>query len=158
MSALETVLSRLPTPPRKAPARRGKTLRAFRATCPVCEGHGMPLDMAETQDGRLLLYCHAHKCEFDAVLAALGLTPADVLPDRAQAHHVPGNCGPAAAWGALAAAIDALHQAHCRLLATCSPAMKAGEIEAALRALLDAGEAMEAVKAMARRAMRESSK
>ncbi len=149
MNPLDTIFSRLPHPPRKAPARGG-AVRAYRAACPVCESHGMPLSLAESSNGLPLLHCFGG-CSQEELLGALGLTWGDVLPKPAQ-QHVPSNGGPST-WGALAAAIDALHHAHCRVLATCSPAMKTGEIEAALRAVLDAGAAMEQVKAMARQAM-----
>ena len=151
MSALDTVLSRLPTPPRKAPARRGKTLRAFRATCPVCEGHGMPLDIAESAvSGMVLLHCHACQSSPGDILSALGLSMHDLLPERPTHHRARGNGGPPA-WGSLMAAIDGLHQAHCRVLACAH----GGDMEAGLQALLDAGQAMDTVKAMARNALRE---
>lgn len=149
MSALDLLLSRLPKPPRKAPARAG-VARAFRAACPVCAGHGQPLSLGETQAGGLLLHCFGG-CEAEDVLSALGLEWKDILP---HAHeHAKGNGGPDV-WGGLAVAVDGLHMAHCRLLAACSPAMQAGEIEESLRAMLAAGEAAGRVADMARRAMR----
>lgn len=56
MSALDLILSRLPGEVRKAPARGGAA-RAYRAVCRACGGHGQPLSLAETEDGRLLLHC-----------------------------------------------------------------------------------------------------
>ena len=111
----------------------------------------MPLSLAQASDGRLLLHCFGG-CDAKSVLGALGLNWDDVLPRRMSEKRVKGNGGPAS-WGSLAGAVDALHDAHCRLLATCSLVMEAGEVEAALRALLAAGEAMQAVKDMARRVM-----
>ena len=151
MSALDLVISRLQKRPRKAPAKSGIE-QAYRAQCPVCAGHGMPLSLAETADGRLLLHCFG-RCEAEAVLTSLGLVWGDVLPQDSHTTNIHGNGGPAA-WGALAAGIDALHQAHCDLLAASSLAMQTGEIEAALRAYLDAGEAAQQIKVMARIAMR----
>lgn len=155
MNPLDLLVAKLPDPPRKAP-RRGGIERAFRARCPNCEGRGMSLSVAETSDGRLLLHCFAG-CDAKSVLGVLGLSWDDVLPLKMPENGVRGNGGPAS-WGSLAGAVDALHAAHCRLLATCSLVMEAGEIEAALRALLAAGEAMQAVKDMSRRAMREGAK
>jgi len=148
---LDLVLSRLPKPARKAPARAG-VARAFRAGCPACEGHGMPLSLAETQDGWLLLHCFAG-CSVGEVLAALGLSWDDVLPQQATAHMVKSNGGPTA-WGALAAAVDGLRHCHARLLG----AAQVGDAEQQMRAFLDAGEAMQKVQQMARRAMREGGK
>ncbi len=155
MSGLDVILSRLPTPPRTA-AKKREHARAFRARCPNCDGHGMPLDLAETNDGRVLIHCHG--CHDAAgVLGALGLSWPDVLPAAPIAHHIPGNGGPAA-WGSLTGAVGALVGAHCRLLAMCAPALQRAEIKGALQALMDAGTAMQTVQTMARRAMREGSK
>lgn len=147
MSALDLLISHLPNE-RKAPARAG-VARAFRAACPVCRGHGLPLSLAETDAGGLLLHCFSG-CATEDVLSAVGMDWSDVLPHAYE--HAKGNGGPDV-WGGLAAAVDGLHMAHCRLLAACSPAMRAGEIEESLRAMLAAGEAMQHVKDMARLSM-----
>lgn len=148
--SIDLLIARLPKPPRKATARSGIT-RAYRSHCPHCAGHGLPLSIAETSDGRLLLHCFAG-CEPATVLQAVGLTWDHVLPPRPAAHHAAGNAGPAA-WGALFSALDALQQAHCALLAACTTAEI--DTEAALAALLNAGSSMERVRDMARRAARE---
>lgn len=151
MSALDLILSRLPGEVRKAPSRGG-VARAYRSACPACSGHGLPLSVAETRAGGLLLHCFSG-CEPVDLLVVLGLDWQSVLPAAPLAHHV-HRAGEPAAWGSLAAAVDGLMTAHCRVLAACSPAMQAGEIEAALWAILDAGEAMQQVKSMARRALK----
>lgn len=45
--------------------------------------------MCETDDGRTLIHCFAG-CEPGAILAALGLTLADLFPDRG-GHHRPAG-------------------------------------------------------------------
>lgn len=152
--SLDLILLRLPKPPRPAATRAG-IARAFRAHCPACGGHGMPLSLAETKDGLPLIHCFSG-CEAGEVLQALGLDFADVLQQRMQKAGK-GNGGPTT-WGSLAAALDALHQAHCLVLAACSPSLHSAEIEDALAALLGAGEVMGQVKNMARKAMREGAK
>ncbi|MGE0071570.1 MAG: hypothetical protein AB7S55_00710 [Thiomonas sp.] len=149
--SIDLLISRLQKP-RKAPARSSSGItRAYRSHCPLCGGHGLPLSIAETSDGRILLHCFGG-CATENILSSVGLTWDDVLPPRPAAHHAAGNAGPTE-WGALFCALDALQQAHCALLAACTTA----EINtaAALTALLDAGAAMQHVRDMARRAMRD---
>jgi hypothetical protein len=60
---------------------------AFRARCPVHgDGSSNPssLSVGIGADGRALLNCFAHGCEAEAIVAALGLTIADLFPDG---HH-----------------------------------------------------------------------
>lgn len=134
---------------RKAPARSG-VARAYRAACPCCSGHGLPLSLAESDAGEgapLLVHCFAG-CEPGEVLSALSLDWGDVQP-APLAHHIPGNGGPAV-WAGLAAAVDGLLATHARLLAC----VQRGELVDGLHAMLDAGRAAQVVKAMARRATR----
>jgi hypothetical protein len=60
---------------------RGKP-HAFRARCPVHDGDNpASLSVGIGADGRALLWCHARACEPAAIVAALGLTVADLFPD-----------------------------------------------------------------------------
>ncbi len=154
MTGLDLVIARLPKPLRLGP-KGTNTTRSYRSWCPVCEAHGQPLSLAETRDALPLIHCFGGCSPLD-VLQALGLGWSDILPKLAW-HFVKGNAGPSA-WGSLAAALDALFDAHCRVLATCAPGTDEVGGEVALRALLEAGEAMQHVKSMARRAMRGDSK
>ncbi|MCH2090302.1 MAG: hypothetical protein MK141_01815 [Pseudoxanthomonas sp.] len=54
----------------------------YRARCPACGGHSDrdKLSMSE-RDGKVLLYCFGG-CRGDAVLAAVGLRWADIMPPR----------------------------------------------------------------------------
>ena len=76
---IDTVLSRLKS---ARPAGAGK----WEAYCPVHEnpssGHNRSLSVAEGQDGRVLLHCHAG-CSPEDIVGALGLTMADLFPPRA---------------------------------------------------------------------------
>lgn len=155
MSApLDIVISHLPKPPRKSKSRPGKTTRAFRAECPVCQGHGQPLDLGETSDGRLLLYCHG-QCDFDEVLSALGLTPGDVLPERPVEHHIPGNGGPSA-WASTysfaEAALRALEKAFAAL-ASAEPPQGDQQFEEYLSAVFEAADQIQRLKKAMRSAV-----
>jgi antitoxin (DNA-binding transcriptional repressor) of toxin-antitoxin stability system len=50
-------------------------------TCPSHEDANPSLSVTEGRDGRVLLRCHAG-CEFAAIVAAIGLQPADLAPAR----------------------------------------------------------------------------
>jgi hypothetical protein len=50
------------------------------AKCPAHEDQFASLSIGASEDGRVLLYCHAG-CETSAVLAAAGLTFADLSPN-----------------------------------------------------------------------------
>lgn len=55
----------------------------WKARCPAHDDRRNPsLRVDVGTDGRVLLYCHAG-CSFEAILAALGLRPADLRPDNA---------------------------------------------------------------------------
>jgi hypothetical protein len=53
----------------------------FIARCPAHDDRRPSLSVAEGDDGRVLLYCHAG-CSIDAIVGALGLTLADLFPAR----------------------------------------------------------------------------
>jgi hypothetical protein len=57
--------------------------KGWRALCPAHDDHHPSLDLAEGQDGRVLLKCRAG-CSYEAILRALGLDPKDVNPKREQ--------------------------------------------------------------------------
>lgn len=56
-----------------------KTGKGYQARCPAHEDKGPSLSLREGDDGRVLLHCHAG-CSTDAVVAAMGLTMADLFP------------------------------------------------------------------------------
>lgn len=83
--AVETLLARLD--------HIRKTGRAqWVACCPAHDDHGPSLSIAETADGRVLMHCFAG-CSPLAVLEALGLTFADLFPERD-----PDDVGRRAGW------------------------------------------------------------
>lgn len=60
----------------------------YAARCPAHNDRSPSLSVSEGDDGRVLLHCHAG-CEAGAVVAALGLTMADLYPPRD--GHATGN-------------------------------------------------------------------
>ena len=68
---LETILNRL------AGVRR--TGKSFKAICPAHADRTPSLSVKEGDDGRVLLHCFGG-CEMEAVVAAMGLRPADLFP------------------------------------------------------------------------------
>ena len=81
MSALAKILDRLDRPKQTRPGQ-------WVAGCPCCQSkRGRPISIRENDDGRVLLnpFCG---CETGDVLAALGLTLADLF-ERPIANHVP---------------------------------------------------------------------
>lgn len=150
---LDLIISRLPHRVYKSPL--GENIRAFRTKCPVCNGHGWPLSLAENGDGLLLINCFAG-CNRESILASIGLDWSQVLPDKPGWHRKKGISPDK--WGSLMSAVDALFQAHVDLLAICSPYMDIPELENALEAILHAGERMEMVKKMAKNAIRGGAK
>lgn len=59
----------------------------WKACCPAHDDRSPSLAIRDT-DGRLLVHCFAG-CSTEAVLAAAGLTFADLMPDRPLGHHKP---------------------------------------------------------------------
>lgn len=81
--------------------------RGVRSNCPACEGHSKPLEVAERNDGAVLLYCHA-QCSVYDVAAALGLEIGDLFPTRDPARErIAGTQGPIHHWTSVAADVDA---------------------------------------------------
>ncbi|MBI2826537.1 MAG: DUF3987 domain-containing protein [Planctomycetia bacterium] len=72
MSAIDRILAKLPD------AR--KTTKGWSARCPAHDDRRASLSITEAEDGRVLLHCHA-RCEPAAVVAAWGLTLADLMAD-----------------------------------------------------------------------------
>lgn len=152
---LDLLISRLPKPPRKSPAR-ADVVRAFRAECPCCGGRGMPLSLAETVESTLI-HCFSG-CDVDDILAALGMDMADLYPPRLSGEYGRvGNGGPLA-WGSLAASVDGLVAAHTRLLGYVAPALQIEVLAEALELVIGVGEAASMVKKIARRMMQEGRK
>ncbi len=56
------------------------------ARCPAHDDKSPSLAIKDCDDGRVLLHCFAG-CEPDDVLAAIGLTFADVMPERLPEHR-----------------------------------------------------------------------
>ena len=56
------------------------------ARCPAHEDRSPSLAVAEGRDGRVLIHCFAG-CEAEDILAAIGLTFADIMPERAGSKH-----------------------------------------------------------------------
>ena len=75
MTPVDLVLSRLDEPREVAPGR-------WRARCPAHGGKNRTtLAVTDGDDGRVLLHCFSD-CDTEAVVHAIGLTLADLFPDR----------------------------------------------------------------------------
>jgi hypothetical protein len=74
MTPLETLLARLPN------AR--KAGNGWSARCPVHDDRRASLSIAQGDDGKALVMCHAG-CDTSAILAAIGMTLADLFPSKA---------------------------------------------------------------------------
>lgn len=61
--------------------------RGYRARCPACGGRSQKLSISEADQGRVLLHCFAG-CEAVSVVQAMGLTLADLFPERLE-HQSP---------------------------------------------------------------------
>lgn len=77
--SIETLISRLDGVKETG---NGKYL----ASCPAHDDKSPSLSIRETDDGRVLLHCFAG-CQTEDVLAAVGLTFADVMPERIGTEH-----------------------------------------------------------------------
>ena len=72
----DTLLARLD---RVRPAGRGM----WRAKCPAHSGDNpAALSIRETDDGAVLLHCHAHGCAVEDIVGAVGIDLADLFPRR----------------------------------------------------------------------------
>lgn len=56
-----------------------KAGKGYQARCPAHDDNGPSLSLREGDDGRVLVHCHAG-CTPAAVVAAIGLTMADLFP------------------------------------------------------------------------------
>jgi hypothetical protein len=74
MTPLETLLARLPG------AR--KAGNGWSARCPAHDDRRASLSIAQGDDGKVLVKCHAG-CDTAAILAAVGLKPANLFPSKA---------------------------------------------------------------------------
>lgn len=74
MTPVDRVLARLPD--------ATQTARGWQARCPAHEDGTASLSISEGDDGKVLVHCHAG-CTIDAVVAALGLTMADLMAPKA---------------------------------------------------------------------------
>ena len=69
-----------------------RTAKGYQARCPAHDDGGPSLSLSEGDDGRVLLHCFAG-CSTAAVVAAMGLTIADLFPPsntRRRPPPVPG--------------------------------------------------------------------
>lgn len=88
MTPIELVLSRLENP-------RGRSPK-WSAKCPAHEDRSPSLSLKVLDDGRVLIHCHAG-CSAPDVLAALGLSLADLFPEpigdfvSSKPHRAPEN-------------------------------------------------------------------
>jgi len=62
----------------------------YRAACPAHEGRSQSLSIRDKGDGRILLYCFGG-CPVEAVCDAVGLTLADLMPERPVGHRIKGE-------------------------------------------------------------------
>ncbi len=54
--------------------------------CPAHDDRSPSLSITEADDGRTLVYCHGG-CETEDVLAAVGMTFSDIMPERIGSDH-----------------------------------------------------------------------
>ena len=77
--SIETLLDRLDGVRETGPGK-------YVARCPAHDDRSPSLAVKECDDGRILLHCFA-QCETENVLAARGLTFADLMPERIGSEH-----------------------------------------------------------------------
>ena len=71
--SVDSILSRCELVSETSPSK-------YKARCPAHDDRTPSLSIRETDDGRVLIHCFAG-CEVEDVLAALGMTFTDVMPD-----------------------------------------------------------------------------
>jgi hypothetical protein len=54
----------------------------YTSRCPAHDGDRENITISLGDDGRVLVHCQAHKCPVEAIVAAVGLTLADLFPPR----------------------------------------------------------------------------
>src|SRR5262245_39727175 len=100
---IEAILGRL-----DAVKRSGN---GWRAKCPSCGGSGHKVSVAEADDGKILIHCFGG-CGALSVLQSLGLTVADLFPERLrddtpEARRKVRRAAREAQWGAALDVLDA---------------------------------------------------
>jgi hypothetical protein len=99
---------------RPVPSIPGKTIRAARAYCPNHQrpphrpGRGRTLSVAESNDGTLLIHCHA-SCSVEEVASAAGLEVCDLF--ASDEIQIVGSSGIGTKWQSSASATDAVVEA-----------------------------------------------
>ena len=127
---------------------RNGFVRAHRAECPVCEGHSLPLSIAEGSGG-IVVYCFGG-CAAEQIVASLGLSLADLFPTPLpRPGHGCRGTGSLSAWITASAAADALSS----FMYEAVIAIVAGREHEALELVERMAEAERAFKAAARAAM-----
>ena len=100
---------------------RGTGPGTWIACCPAHDDKHPSLTIRETEDGRILVHCHAG-CEVEAVLVAIGMNISDLFPPRVVDHRVKPERRPFPAADVLrAVAFEAM------VVAAAAVAMLAGE-------------------------------
>lgn len=135
-----------------------RAMEQWRALCPACQGEGKSRDpklsIALSTTGAVLVHCN--KCSSGLpALKALGLDFSDLYqkPQRGHQHFVKGSGGPWA-WLTHASMVDALLDAHVKLLGLVAPSLDPEIRVQALTLILRTGELAQAVKESARAAYR----
>lgn len=72
--------------------------------CPAHQDRTPSLTVRETDDDRLLVHCFAG-CAFEDVLAAVGMEPADLMPEKLHGHKRPWEGVPGYRQGELMKAV-----------------------------------------------------
>lgn len=79
--AIDTLLNKLD---RVKPTGKG----TWRAVCPAHEGNNpSSLSIRETDDGTVLIKCHAHNCSAHDIVSSVGLELDDLFPEKPLGHH-----------------------------------------------------------------------
>jgi hypothetical protein len=82
MSNIDVILSRLDK------VRKGTGRNSWMACCPAHGDKRPSLAVTEADDGRVLLHCFSHGCDWREILDALGLPESALFPEKPIAHHV----------------------------------------------------------------------
>jgi hypothetical protein len=85
ISCLVATLERRGYGPRKAGAD------GWKSRCPGHDGEGPSLSISQSEDGKVLLYCHARKCANSFILEALGLDQSALFPPDSHPTKLHGN-------------------------------------------------------------------
>ncbi len=99
MTPVELVLSKLPSAKRNG--------RGWMARCPAHDDRNPSLSVAEGDDGRALVKCHAG-CATEYVIESIGLIMADLMPDTLQVRRVRTERPPKAKGKTFATAKEAI--------------------------------------------------